>query len=89
MLKLGAVTVRVTLGVCWMPPPFPVTVMRIGSQRCARPHVMVVVEFPEPGGTRLRCRPALRRRRAWRSRIPEADRLIALLNPPLIDNRNH
>ena len=27
MVKLGAVTVSVTVVVCWVPPPLPVTVM--------------------------------------------------------------
>ena len=81
MVKLGAaVTVSVTVVVCWMPPPLPVTVMGYVPTGVLAPTVMVIAELPEPGaaigfGLKLTVVP---------NGTPEADRLMALLNPPLM-----
>ncbi len=80
MLKLGtAVTVRVTVVPCWIPPPFPVTVMGYVPTGVLAPTVMVIVELPAPGagivlGLKLTVVPV---------GTPVADRLIELLKPPL------
>src|SRR5271157_3056768 len=63
-----------------MPPPFPVTVIGYVPVGVLDPTVIVNVELPAPGagivlGSKLTVVPA---------GIPEADRLIALLKPPLI-----
>ena len=63
-----------------MPPPLPVTVMGYVPVGVLDPTVMVMVELPEPGaaigfGLKLTVVP---------DGAPEADRLIALLKPPLI-----
>src|SRR5208283_1306202 len=51
MVKLGgAVTVRVTVVFCWMPPPLPVMVMGYVPVGVLLPTVMVMVELPFPGG---------------------------------------
>jgi hypothetical protein len=79
-VKLGnAVTVSVTVVFCWMPPPFPVTVMGYVPAAVLAPTVMVIVELPAPGagivlGLKLTVVP---------EGTPEADRLIALLKPPM------
>ena len=75
-----AVTVSVTMVFCWMPPPLPVTVMGYVPVGVLPPTVMVMVELPEPGagmvcGLKLTVVP---------EGTPEAERLIALLKPPLI-----
>src|SRR5271165_2924842 len=62
-----------------MPPPLPVIVMGYVPVGVLDPTVMVMVELPLPGtgivlGLKLTVVP---------DGIPEADRLIALLNPPL------
>ena len=78
-MKFGpVVTVSVTVAVCWMPPPFPVTVIGYVPVGVLAPTVMVIVELPEPGagivlGLKLTVVP---------DGMPEADRLIALLKPP-------
>src|SRR5271157_3510318 len=74
------VTVRVTVALCWMPPPLPVTVMGYVPVGVLDPTVMVMVELPEPGagivlGLKLTVVPV---------GVPVVDRLIALLNPPLM-----
>ena len=82
-MKFGcccAVTVSVTVAFCWMPPPLPVTVMGYVPVGVLAPTVMVMVELPAPGagivcGLKLTVVP---------DGMPEADRLIALLKPPLI-----
>ena len=80
MLKLGtAVTVSVTVVPCWIPPPFPVTVMGYVPTSVLAPTVMVIVELPAPGagivcGLKLTVVPV---------GTPVADRLIGLLKPPL------
>ena len=80
-MKFGApVTVSVTVAVRWIPPPLPVTVMGYVPTGVLAPTVMVIVELPEPGagivcGLKLTVVPV---------GMPEADRLMALLNPPLI-----
>ena len=76
----GAVTVSVTVVFCWMPPPLPVTVTGYVPTGVLEPTVMVMIELPEPGagigfGLKLTVVP---------DGTPEADRLIALLKPPLI-----
>ena len=63
-----------------MPPPLPVTVMGYVPVGVLPPTVMVIVELPEPGagiglGLKLTVVP---------DGMPDADRLIALLKPPLI-----
>src|SRR5208337_3172130 len=82
IVKFGccwAVTVSVKVAFCWTPPPFPVTVMGYVPVGVLEPTVMVMVELPEPGagigfGLTLTVVP---------DGTPEADRLIALLKPPL------
>src|SRR5208283_5080573 len=76
----GLVTVRVTVVFCCTPPPLPVTVMGYVPVGVLLPTVMVMVELPEPGagiglGLKLTLVP---------EGAPEADRLIALLKPPLM-----
>src|SRR5208337_3068491 len=76
----AAVTVSVTVVVCWMPPPLPVTAVGSNRLRVLLRTWMVIVELPEPGagivlGLKLTVVPV---------GIPEADRLIALLKPPLM-----
>jgi hypothetical protein len=79
--KLDAtVTVSVTVALCWIPPPLPVTVMGYVPAAVLAPTVKVMVEVPAPGaamllGLKLTVVPV---------GIPEADRVIALLNPPLM-----
>src|SRR5271157_2038269 len=74
------VTVKLTVAFCCMPPPLPVTVMGKVPTAVLLPTVMVIVELPAPGadivpGLKLTVVP---------DGIPAADRLIALLNPPLM-----
>src|SRR5271166_5513756 len=76
----AAVTVSVTVVLCWIPPPLPVTVMGYVPVGVLEPTVMLIVEVPAPGagivlGLKLTVVP---------DGAPEADRAIALLNPPLI-----
>ena len=76
----AAVTVSVTVALCWIPPPLPVTVIGYVPTAVFDPTVMVMVEVPAPGaaillGLKLTVVPV---------GIPAADRLIALLNPPLM-----
>ena len=81
IVKLGpAVTVSVTVALRWSPPPLPVTVMGYVPVGVLDPTAMVTLELPEPGagivcGLKLTVVPV---------GMPEADRLMALLNPPLI-----
>ena len=83
MVKFGcccAVTVSVTVVFCWMPPPLPDTVMGYVPTGVLAPTVTVMVELPAPGagiglGLKLTVVP---------DGIPDADRPMALLNPPLI-----
>ena len=72
------ITFNVTVVVCVTPPPVPVIVMVWLPIRALRPTFTVIVEVPDPGaatelGLKLTdCEfPA-----------PEADKLIAELNPP-------
>src|SRR5215467_7290484 len=80
MVKLGgAMTVSVTLVVCWVPPPLPVTVMLYVPAAVLLPTAIVMVDEPEPGaaiglGLKLTVVPV---------GTPLADRLMALLKPPL------
>ena len=80
-VKLGcATTVSVTVVFCCTPPPLPVTVMGYVPVGVLAPTVMVIAELPEPGagnglGLKLTVVP---------DGTPEADRVIALLKPPLI-----
>ena len=79
-VKFGAaVTVRVTVALCWIPPPFPVTVIGYVPTTVLDPTVIVIVELPPPGaaivlGLKLTVVPL---------GAPVADKLIALLKPPL------
>ena len=79
-VKLGAaVTVRVTVALCWIPPPVPVTVIGYVPVAVLDPTAIVIVELPPPGaaivlGLKLIVVPL---------GAPVADKLIALLNPPL------
>src|SRR5208282_2323331 len=81
MVKFGAaVTVSVTVVFCWMPPPLPVTVRGYVPTGVLAPTVIVMVELPEPGagigsGLKLTVVP---------DGIPDAERVIALLKPPLM-----
>ena len=83
IVKLGwppAVTVSVTVVLCWIPPPLPVTVMGYVPTGVLLPTVMVMVELPAPGagivlGLKLTDVP---------EGAPELDRLMELLKPPLI-----
>src|SRR5271166_3131866 len=83
IVKFGcccAVTVSVTVVFCWTPPPLPVTVMGYVPTGVLAPIVIVIVEPPEPGagigfGLKLTVVP---------EGIPDADRLIELLKPPLM-----
>src|SRR5271169_436546 len=73
------VTVSVTVVFCWIPPPLPVTVIGYVPAVVLLPTVIVIVELPEPGagigfGLKLTVVP---------DGTPEADRLTALLKPPL------
>src|SRR5271166_3729249 len=63
-----------------MPPPLPVTVMEYVPVSVLDPTVMAMVELPEPGagsglGLKLTVVP---------DGTPEADKVIALLKPPLM-----
>ena len=80
MLKVdAAVTVKVTVVLCCVPPPLPVTVMGYVPTAVPAPTVMVMVDCPEPGaGIVCGLKPTVVPVGA-----PEADRLIALLKPPL------
>ena len=50
MVKLAdAVTVKVTVDVCVMPPPVPVTVIGYEPVAVFEATAMVMVELPEPG----------------------------------------
>src|SRR5271169_6167847 len=76
----AAVTVSVTVVFCCIPPPLPVTVMGYVPVGVLAPTVMLIVELPAPGagiglGLKLTVVP---------DGIPDADRAIALLKPPLI-----
>ena len=67
------------VALCWVPPPFPVTVIEYVPTAVFDPTVMVIVELPPPGaaielGLKLTVVPL---------GVPAADRLTALLNPPL------
>ena len=71
--------VSVTVALCWIPPPFPVTVMEYVPAAVLDPTATVIVELPPPGaaivpGLKLTVVPL---------GAPEADRLIELLKPPL------
>ena len=80
MVKLGAaVMVSVTVVLCCAPPPLPVTVMGYVPTGVLAPTVMVIVDVPDPGaGMGLGLKPTVVPVGA-----PLADRLMALLNPPL------
>ena len=79
-VKLGAaVTARVTVALCWIPPPVPVTVIGYVPVAVLDPTVIVIVELPPPGaaivlGLKLTVVPL---------GVPVADKLIVLLKPPL------
>ena len=81
MVKLGAaVTVTVTVVFRCIPPPLPVTVMGYVPGGVLPPTVIVIAELPPPGaaivcGLKLTLVP---------EGIPEAERLIPLLKPPVI-----
>jgi len=71
---------RVTVVVCLTPPPLPVTVMLYVPGTASRNTLTVIVEVPEPGagivaGLKVAVTPG---------GVPEADKLMALLKPPLI-----
>jgi hypothetical protein len=74
----GTVTVRVTVVVCWMPAPIPVTVMGYVPTGVLAPTVIVIIELPAPGagivvGLKLTVVPA---------GAPVAARPMELLKPP-------
>lgn len=73
------VTVSVTVVLCWVVPPVPVTVMGYVPGVVVPATAMVMVEVPPPGagiglGLKLTVTP---------EGCPEAERVIALLKPPL------
>ena len=75
----AVVTVSVTVAVCWIPPPLPVTVIGYVPSGVLVPTAIVMVEVPPPGagivlGLKLTVVPA---------GAPVADKLMALLKPPL------
>src|SRR3974390_1846536 len=75
-----ATMVSISVVVCLTPPPLPVMVMGYVPSVAMRSTLMVIVELPEPGagiGLGLKAIPTP-------VGAPEADRLIALLKPPLI-----
>src|SRR5271166_3728399 len=62
-----------------MPPPLPLTVMGYVPVGVLDPTVMVMVELPDPGaGTELGLKLTV-----VPDGAPEADKLMALLKPPL------
>ena len=72
-------TVSVTVVVCRIPPPLPVTLMLYVPAAVLLPTAIVILEVPEPGAAiGLGLKPTV---------VPEgtplADRLMALLKPPL------
>src|SRR5215469_10721211 len=72
-------TVRITVVVCWIPPPLPVTVMLYVPTAVLLPTTIAMVDEPEPGaaigvGLKLTVVP---------EGTPLADRLMLLLKPPL------
>src|SRR6516225_6590488 len=72
-------TVSITVVVCWIPPPLPVTVMLYVPNAVLLPTAIVMVDEPEPGaaiglGLKMTVVP---------EGTPLADRLIALLKAPL------
>ena len=76
----AGVMVRVTVAVCWIPPPLPVTVIGYVPVGAMFLSVMVMIEVPDPGalielGLKVTETPM-----GW----PEAERLMELLNPPLM-----
>ncbi len=80
MLKFGIVTVKVTVVLCWIPPPLPVTEIGYVPATVGAPTVMVMVDVPPPGaaiafGLKLTVVPL---------GAPDDERLIALLKPPVI-----
>ena len=82
MVKLGgaAVTVNVTVVLCLIPPPLPVTVMGYVPTGVLPPTVIFIAELPAPGagiglGLKLTLVP---------DGMPEAARLMELLKPPLM-----
>jgi len=82
MVKLGDVpaTVSVRIVLCWVPPPLPVTVIGYVPTGVPLPTIIVIAEAPAPGagmtcGLKVTLVPAGK---------PDAEKLIALLKPPLI-----
>src|SRR5215469_11707237 len=72
-------TVSVIVVVCWIPPPLPVTVMLYVPTAVLLPTTIAMVDEPEPGaaiGVGLK-------RTVVPVGAPLADRLMALLKPPL------
>lgn len=74
------VMVRVTVAVCLIPPPLPVTVIGYVPVGAMFLSVMVMTDVPDPGapmelGLNVTDTPR---------GCPEAERLMELLNPPLI-----
>ena len=76
----GAVTVSVTVVCCWIPPPVPVTVMGYVPTAVVLPTAIVMLELPLPGAAMgLGLKPTV-----VPDGTPVADKLMALLKPPLI-----
>jgi len=74
----AAVTVNETVAVCVIPPPVPVTVMAYVPVAVVDATARVSVDDPDPGaamevGLKVAVTPL---------GIPDADRAIAVLNPP-------
>jgi hypothetical protein len=75
-----ATTFSVKVALCWIPPPLPVTVIVYVPTAVLDPTVIVIVELPAPGAAIVL---GLKLSVVWLG-APDADRLIALLKPPLI-----
>ncbi len=76
----AGVMVRVTVAVCLIPPPLPVTVIGYVPGFATFMTVMVMTEVPDPGGGMVLGLNVIETPTGW----PEAERLMPLLNPPLI-----
>ena len=74
-----AATVRVTVVLCWTPPPLPVTVMGYVPGVVVLATVMVMVELPVPGAAIV----AGLKPTVTPVGIPAADSAMELLKPPV------
>ena len=79
IVKLPETTVNVTIVLCWMPPPVPVTVIGYVPSFATFMTVMVMVEVPAPGASIVLGLKATKTPAGW----PEAESDTPLLNPSL------